>query len=112
MFRSENCDIPYITRYRHSELIPELQPHDVWRIFNLDIEYGKFQVQKKQCEEFFTRLGEFGDQMTMEHYKNQIFWTKNQRELNDFTHLMNFYKSYYQKELEQVTEKSGKKFPV
>ena len=50
--------------------------------------------------------------MTMEHYKNQIFYTKNQRDLNDFTHLMNYYKSFYQKELEQVTEKTGKKLPV
>lgn len=42
LFRCENCDIPYITRYRHNELIPELEPADVWKIFNLDIEYGKF----------------------------------------------------------------------
>jgi transcriptional accessory protein Tex/SPT6 len=47
LFRVEKCDIPYITRYRQNELIPELEPHDVWTIFNLDIEYGKFQVQKK-----------------------------------------------------------------
>jgi len=25
-----------------NELIPELEPTDIWRIFNLDIEYGKF----------------------------------------------------------------------
>jgi hypothetical protein len=30
-----------------NELIPELEPKDVWRIFNLDVEYGKFQIQKK-----------------------------------------------------------------
>jgi transcription elongation factor SPT6 len=42
LFRCENCDVPYITRYRQNELIPELEPDDVWRIFNLDIEYGKF----------------------------------------------------------------------
>jgi transcriptional accessory protein Tex/SPT6 len=45
--RSEKFDVPYITRYRQDELIPDLQPEDVWKIFNLDIEYGKFQVQKK-----------------------------------------------------------------
>ena len=47
LFRCDNCDIPYITRYRMNELIPELEPKDVWRIFNLDVEYGKFQIQKK-----------------------------------------------------------------
>ena len=44
LFRCDNCDVPYITRYRQNELIPELEPNDVWRIFNLDIEYGKFQI--------------------------------------------------------------------
>ena len=53
LFRCENCDVPYITRYRQNELIPELGAEDVWRIFNLDIEYGKFLIQKKQCDDFF-----------------------------------------------------------
>lgn len=48
----------------------------------------------------------------MEHYKNQIFYTKNVRDLNDFTYLVNFYKSYYQKELEIAIVSSGKKVPV
>lgn len=46
-FRCESLDIPFITKYRQNELIPELTPNDVWKIFSLDIEYGKFQVQKK-----------------------------------------------------------------
>jgi hypothetical protein len=52
----------------------------------------------------------------MEHYKNQIFYTRNVRDLNDFTHLINFYKSYYSKELKdqeqsQSKDESGKKVP-
>ena len=35
-------DVPYITRYKMHELSPELEPKDVWFIFNIDIEYGKF----------------------------------------------------------------------
>jgi len=42
LFRNEYCDISFITRYRQNELIPELEPKHVWRIFELDIEYGKF----------------------------------------------------------------------
>lgn len=41
-FRCENLDIPFITKYKMNELIPELETTDIWRIFNLDIEYGKF----------------------------------------------------------------------
>jgi len=48
----------------------------------------------------------------MDHYKNQIFYIKNQRDLNDFVPLMNFYKSYYHKELSSVMSNTGKKLPV
>ena len=60
-FRCESHDIPYITKYRFNEVDPDLTEADIWRIFNLDIEYGKFLVQKKQCEDFFTKLAEFGN---------------------------------------------------
>lgn len=36
--------------------MPDLQPSDVWRIFNLDIEYGKFISQKKQVEDFLKNV--------------------------------------------------------
>lgn len=113
MLRCEYHDIPFITKYRMNELIPELQPQDVYHIFELDIEYGKFQIQKKIYEEFFSKLSEFGtDDKIFEHYKNQIFYTKSMRDLKDFVPLINFYKSYYQKELEQAIQNSGKKVPV
>ena len=48
MFRNDQMDIPFITKYNIKDLIPELNTDDyIWRIFNLDIEYGKFEVQKK-----------------------------------------------------------------
>lgn len=46
MFKKDKIDIPFINRYGRAELIPELEQKDVWRIFNLDIEYGKLQEQK------------------------------------------------------------------
>ena len=42
--RCMNYDVPYITRYKMHDLSPELEPRDVWFIFNIDIEYGKFQI--------------------------------------------------------------------
>ena len=55
-FRKENKDIPYITVYHQHELWPELVADDVWRIFNLDQEFGKFTQQKNQVMQFFKNL--------------------------------------------------------
>jgi transcriptional accessory protein Tex/SPT6 len=46
-FRCQNFDVPYITKYKFNEIDPELTQADIWRVFNLDVEYGKFLVQKK-----------------------------------------------------------------
>ena len=48
----------------------------------------------------------------MKYYQNQILETKNLRDLNNFQPLMNFYKSYFTKELELVSVRQGKKLPV
>lgn len=42
-FRISNYDIPFITKYRKYDFQKELSEQDVWTIFNLDIEYSKFQ---------------------------------------------------------------------
>lgn len=47
----------------------------------------------------------------MKHYQNQISYTKNLRDLNNFAPLMTFYKSFYKKELETVIVSQGKKLP-
>ena len=42
MIRKIRGDIPWICRYGgRAEVAPELETKDIWRIFNLDIEYGK-----------------------------------------------------------------------
>jgi hypothetical protein len=43
MFRTEFLDIPMITKYRKFEYMKELDERDVWHIFNLDLEYGKYK---------------------------------------------------------------------
>lgn len=117
LFRREKCDVPYITKSRQNELLPELKAEHTWLIFELDIEYGKFQIQKKQCEDFFTKIHELADekiQKWIQHYKNQIYYINSMRELNDFQQLISFYKSYYHDELNKINEEvgSGRKVPV
>ena len=59
MLKKDKMDIPYINRYCRAKLIPELEQKDVWRIFNLDIEYGKLLEQKQKVLDFFDGLNEF-----------------------------------------------------
>jgi len=35
-------DIPYIAKYRKYDWNKDFQEEDVWSVFNLDLEYGKF----------------------------------------------------------------------
>lgn len=104
-----NYDVPYITRYKMHDLSPELEPRDVWFIFNIDIEYGKFQIQKTQCEQFFNKLEELLDSRELNHYKNHISYAVSQRDLNDMQPLIDFYKSFYQPELDKVFNQERKK---
>ena len=107
--RRMNYDIPYITRYKMHDLSPELEPRDVRFIFNIDIEYGKFQIQKTQCEQFFNKLEELLDSRELNHYKNHISYAVSQRDLNDMQPLIDFYKSFYQPELDKVFNQERKK---
>lgn len=61
MIRNDQFDVPFITKYKLADLLPELGPDHIWKIFNLDIEYGKFEIQKKQIEDFFNQIKNFSD---------------------------------------------------
>lgn len=52
-------DIPWICRYARADFAPELETKDVWKIFNLDLEYGKIQNQKQKIHEFLVGLDDF-----------------------------------------------------
>lgn len=69
-------DIPYINRYCRANSTPELEQKDIWRIFNLDIEYGKLQEQKRKVLDFFQGLEEFSQDSyeteSFTYYKKQI----------------------------------------
>ena len=41
-FRKDNLDVPFIAHYRKYEYGKNLTEEDVWTIFNLDQEYGRF----------------------------------------------------------------------
>ena len=42
MIRKDYLDIPMIAKYRKYEYQYELNEEDIWQIFNLELEYGKF----------------------------------------------------------------------
>jgi hypothetical protein len=42
MMRVEYLDIPMIAKYRKYQYMKEINEEDIWIIYNLDLEYGKF----------------------------------------------------------------------
>ncbi len=40
--KPDALDIPMIVKYRKQDYMSELNESDIWAIFNLDLEYGKF----------------------------------------------------------------------
>lgn len=93
-------DVPYVTQHYQHLLMPDLTPSDVWRIFNLDIEYGKFISQKKQVEDFLKNVSALlsdqdSTQQELENYIQQVYYAKDQRDLRDYEMLIDFYKSFF-----------------
>lgn len=59
MFHCDLLDIPMICKYRKFEYAVELDEDAVWHIFNLDQEYGKFQKNKAQVNDFLLKVLKF-----------------------------------------------------
>ena len=55
-FRKDYLDVMMVAKYRKYDYMSELQEEDVWRVFNLDLEYGKFQQQKRQMTAFLNKI--------------------------------------------------------
>lgn len=102
--------------YHQHELQPELSADDVWRIFNLDQEYGKFTQQKNQVMQFFKNLQAIQESNQVAELANFILhldYVKSKRELKNYECLIEFYKSYYKDEIEKASQKDepSKKLP-
>ena len=96
-----------IIKYRKYLYHPELSESDVWLIFNLDIEYGKFIANKQQIWKFLQKVATFNDEA--KQYEEELKKARDQYELNFFSPLISFFKSYYQEELEKLEENDQKK---
>jgi hypothetical protein len=97
MFRIDHYDIPMITKYRKYEYQKDLDEKDVWTIFNLDIEYGKFQHQLNQMKAFLGKISQI--EPRFQEYVLEISKVKKQQKLADYSALIGFLKSYYYEEL-------------
>jgi hypothetical protein len=74
----------------------------VWRIFNLDLEYTKYKEQKAQILDFIRKSKKFAPELWI--YEYGVQFVKKQRELNNFSPLINFISTYYPEELALITE--------
>ena len=87
----------------------ELDEQDVWMIFNLDLEYAKYKEQKAQILAFIKKVMQFDPELRV--YQEELQFVKNQNQLNDFSPLITFLKSYYIEELSMLPEESKKRVP-
>jgi len=51
-------DVPLIAKYRKYNYANELDEQDVWLVFNLDIDYGKFKHQLSQTKDFLRKIAQ------------------------------------------------------
>lgn len=86
-----------IIKYRKFMYAAELDENDIYPIFNLDIEFGKFKHKKEQIQKFLKLVEKFDDSVKV--YESELTLLKNQYDLNFFSPLIAFLKSYYQDEL-------------
>ncbi|CDW91618.1 transcription elongation factor spt6 [Stylonychia lemnae] len=108
-FRCDYMDIPYISKYRKFEFAKYLNEQDIWTIYNLDLEYGKFQQQLGQMKATLIKLANIDPRLS--DLVNSISKVKNLQQLNNYSPLIKFLKSYYHKELQTLNEDKSKKLP-
>lgn len=99
MIYIELFDIPMICKYRKYEFAPELDEDAVWHIFNLDIEYGKFQRNKIQVNDFLQKVQKFDNKI--KSYQDELTFAKSQSELNNFNALIRYLRYQFTDQLMQ-----------
>lgn len=102
-------DVPMIAKYRKHDYQGTqqhlLNQEHVWKVYNLDQEYGKFKVQFTQTRDFLANLifaiPEEDDQRPAVIFQLQeLQKCKNLSELQAYQPLVQFYKHYFKRELE------------
>ncbi len=82
LFRQEHLDIPMITMYRKYEFTKDLTEEDVWTVFTLDQEYGKFTYEKNQILTFLNAMRPYNPEVT--EYISELTYITSQSQLNDY----------------------------
>jgi transcriptional accessory protein Tex/SPT6 len=54
--RYENLEIPFIARHRKDYFYPQLQVHDLWRVYDLDEKFLTIEMKKKSLKNAFEEL--------------------------------------------------------
>ena len=113
LLRQKLYDVPMIAHHRKHEYSDELDEESIWIIYAYDQEYGKFLRQKKQIQEFLSKISQINPQMRI--YEEELRYSKNISELNNFNSLISFLNSYYQDQLaanETSMSQTKKKQPL
>ena len=110
LFRKKLYDVPMVAKYRKYEYAEELDEEAIWIIFNLDQEFGKFQRHKKQISDFLQKITVLNP--LMKTYEDELVYAKNQSDLNNYTALISYLRSYFHDKLTSENESGRRKQPM
>lgn len=98
-----------IEKYRKYDYKNELESEDIWQIFNLDLEYGKFQLQKRQMIGFLQKIAEIEPKNKI--YIEDVNKVKDLKALLNYSPLISYFKQFYYEELQRFPDEKLKKMP-
>lgn len=57
LMRNSTCEVPFIAFYRKEEVMPELNIHDLWKIYHWDEKVGAVPYSQKSTSCYFANPG-------------------------------------------------------
>ncbi|XP_068217415.1 transcription elongation factor SPT6 isoform X2 [Palaemon carinicauda] len=65
LMRNSTCEVPFIAFYRKEEVQPELNIHDLWKVYRWDEKWCQLQRRKENLRSTFQKMGEFQGDIIM-----------------------------------------------
>ncbi|KAK8722073.1 hypothetical protein OTU49_012465 [Cherax quadricarinatus] len=65
LMRNSTCEVPFIAFYRKEEVQPELNIHDLWKVYHWDEKWCQLKQRKENLRARFQMMGEFQGDLIM-----------------------------------------------
>ncbi|XP_045599264.1 transcription elongation factor SPT6 [Procambarus clarkii] len=65
LMRNSTCEVPFIAFYRKEEVQPELNIHDLWKVYHWDEKWCQLKYRKENLRARFQAMGEYQGDLIM-----------------------------------------------